>query len=99
MLPTQYLLQKLEETTLALKEYETQVAPTGWTFVWDSDFERYYYYNAVTDKASWDFPSDDVIEGGAIGQGREASEEQTPIKMQKNVHSSHSRETTPPPGI
>ena len=79
MLPTQYLLQKLEETTLALKEY--------------------YYYNAVTDKASWDFPSDDVIEGGAIGQGREATEEQTPIKRQKNVHSSHSRETTPPPGI
>ena len=35
MLPTQYLLQKLEETTLALQEYETQVAPTGWTFVWD----------------------------------------------------------------
>ena len=35
VLPTQYLLQKLEETTLALKEYETQVAPTGWTFVWD----------------------------------------------------------------
>ena len=41
----------------------------------------YYYYNAVTDKASWDFPSVDVIEGGAIGQGREASEEQTPIKI------------------
>ena len=33
VLPTQYLLQKLEETTLALKEYETQVAPTGLTFV------------------------------------------------------------------
>ena len=35
MLPTQYLLQKLEETTLTLKEYETPVDPTGWTFVWD----------------------------------------------------------------
>ena len=35
MLPTQYLLQKLEETMLALKEYETQVAPPGWIFVWD----------------------------------------------------------------
>ena len=35
VLPTQYLLQKLEETTLALQEYETQVAPTGWAFVWD----------------------------------------------------------------
>ena len=43
-------------------------------------------------------PSDDVTEGGVIGQGREASEEQTPIKR-KNVYSSHSRETTPPSGI
>ena len=61
-----------------------------------SDFERYYYYNSATDRASWDYPTTDASTDQPQEKSNTVLSTTTSVTSQESCASAP---TTPPPGV